>query len=87
MGNGQTIPGSEMAPKVFKIIYNVELGKLHALPEYPGRDPVRENNGAGGRGIGKKQMTSCNGVYRGLKICPNPKGCRLTGGVLLHERR
>jgi RNA-directed DNA polymerase len=77
MENGQMIPGLEMAPKVFKIIYNVELGKLHALPEYPGRDPVRKNDGAGGRGIGKKRMTSCNEVYRGLKFALTRKGADL----------
>jgi hypothetical protein len=39
------IPGLKMAPKVFKIIYNVELGKPHKLPEYPGRSSVRNNDG------------------------------------------
>ena len=38
----------------------VELGKPHLLHEYSGRDLVRENEGIGGRGIGKKRMTSCN---------------------------
>jgi|LGVF01.1.fsa_nt_gb hypothetical protein len=32
MGNGQMIPGLQMAPKVFTIIYDVELGKPYVLP-------------------------------------------------------
>lgn len=32
MGNGQIIPGLEMAPKVFTIIYDVKLGKPYVLP-------------------------------------------------------
>jgi hypothetical protein len=38
------------------------------LPEKPGSDPVRVNDGMEGRGIGKKRMTSCNEVYRGSKF-------------------
>ena len=34
MGNGQMIPGLEMAPKVFAIIYGVELGKPYMLPTF-----------------------------------------------------
>ncbi len=34
MGNGQTVPGLQMAPKVFTIIYDVELGKPYALPVF-----------------------------------------------------
>ena len=32
MGNGQTVLGLQMAPKVFTIIYDVELGKPYVLP-------------------------------------------------------
>jgi hypothetical protein len=32
MGNGQTILGLQMAPKVFIIIYGLELGKPYTLP-------------------------------------------------------
>ena len=53
IGNGQTVSGSQVASKVFTIICDVELGKPHKLPEYPGRDSVRANDGLGGRGIGK----------------------------------
>ena len=31
MENGQTIPGLQMAPKVFTNIYDVELGKPNVL--------------------------------------------------------
>ena len=31
IGNGQMIPGLKMAPKVWKIIYDVKLGKPVAL--------------------------------------------------------
>jgi hypothetical protein len=33
MGNGQTVLGSEMASNVFKIIYDVELGKPDMFPK------------------------------------------------------
>ena len=42
---GQTIPGLQMASKAFITICDVELGKPPKLPEYPGRDPVRANDG------------------------------------------
>ena len=32
MGNGQMVLGLQMAPKVFTIIYGVELGKPYVLP-------------------------------------------------------
>jgi len=34
MENGQTVPGLQMAPKVFTIIYGVELGKPYVLPNF-----------------------------------------------------
>jgi len=34
MGNGQMILGSEVAPKVFAIIYGVELGKPFVFPNF-----------------------------------------------------
>ena len=34
MGNGQTVLGLQMAPKVFTIIYGVELGKPYVLPNF-----------------------------------------------------
>jgi len=76
MGNGQTIPGSKMAPKVFIIIYDVELGKPHALP-ISGRNSVRRDDGAEGIGNGKKQMTICNELYRGSKFALTRKGADL----------
>jgi len=87
MGNGQTVSGSQVASKVFTIICDVELGKPHKLLEYPGSDPVRANDGLGGRGIDKKRMTSCNEVHRGSKFALTRKGADLSSGVSLHERR
>jgi hypothetical protein len=48
-----------MASKVFTIIYDAELGKPVALP-YIGRNLVRDDNGAAGRGYGKKRMPVSN---------------------------
>ena len=87
IGNEQTVSGLQMASKAFTIICDVELGKPNMLPENPGSDPVRANDGIVGIGIGKKQRTPCNEVYRGSKICLNPKGCRITSGVPLYEWR
>jgi hypothetical protein len=57
------ILGSQTASKVFTVICDVELGKPHLLSGYRGRDLIRGNDGIGGRRIGKKRMTSCNGVH------------------------
>ena len=43
--DGRMILGLQMASKVFIIICDLELGKPLKLPEYPGRDPVRPNDG------------------------------------------
>ena len=51
IGNGHTVPGLQMASKVFIIICDVELGKPYSLPGCPGRDFVRGNDGIEGRGI------------------------------------
>ena len=64
MRDGQTIPGLKMASKAFIVIRDIELGKSYMLPESPGRDPVRVNDGIEGRGTGNKRMTSCNEAYR-----------------------
>ena len=87
VGNGQMVSGSQVASKVFTIICDVELGKPHKLPEYPGRDPVRVNDDLEGRRIDKKRMKSCNGVYRGSKFALTRNGADLSSGVSLHERR
>ena len=87
VGNGQTVSGLQMASKSFIIICDVELGKPYALPENPGRSSVRSNEGAEGRGIDKKRMTSCNEVYRGSKFALTRNGADLSSGVSLHERR
>ena len=87
IGNGQTISGLQMASKSFIIICDVELGKPNMLPENPGSDPVRVNDGIVGRGIDKKRTTSCNEVYRGSKFALTRKGADLSSGVSLHERR
>jgi len=74
---GRTVPGLQMASKVFIIIWDVELGKPPKLPEYPGRDPVRVNDGLWGRGFGKKRMASCNERYRGSKFALTREGADL----------
>ncbi len=81
------IPGLKMASKAFIVICDVELGKPYMLPELPGRDLVRVNDGIEGRGIGKKRMTSCNEAYRGSKFALTRKGADLPNGVSLYERR
>ena len=86
-GNGQTVSGLQVAFKAFISICDVELGKPNMLPESPGSDPVRVNDGIVGRGIDKKRMTSCNEVYRGSKFVLTRKGADLSSGVSLHERR
>nr|QNO42962.1 hypothetical protein MNOMIAMN_00002 [Methanosarcinales archaeon ANME-2c ERB4] len=40
-------------------------GLTHFYEKAVGRDPVRVNDGLGGRGIGKKRMAACNEVHRG----------------------
>ena len=87
VGNGQTVSGLQMASKVFISICDVELGKPNMLPENPGSDPVRVNDGIVGRGIDKKRMTSCNEMYRGSKFASTRKGADLSSGISLHERR
>ena len=75
--DGRTVPGLQMASKVFIIICDVELGKPPKLPEYPGRDLVMANDGLWGRGFGKKRMTSCNEMYRGSKFALTREGADL----------
>jgi len=65
-----------MAPKVFTIIYDVELGKPYVLPNL-GRNSARKDDGAEGRGNGKKQMTICNELYRGSRFTSTRKGADL----------
>jgi len=59
----------------------------YMLPEKPGSDLARVNDGIEGRGFDKKRMTSCNEVYRGSKFALTRKGADLSSGVSLHERR
>ncbi|VVB85128.1 Uncharacterised protein [uncultured archaeon] len=66
MGNGQTISGLKVASKVFIIISGAELGKPHAF--LIGRNSVRSDDDAGGRGDGKKQKATCNELYRGYAL-------------------
>jgi hypothetical protein len=87
MGDGQMIPGLKMASKAFIVICGAELGKPYMLPESPGRDPVRANDGIEGRGTGKKRMPSCNEAYRGSKFALTRKGADLPAGVSLYARR
>jgi len=67
VGNGQMVPGLQMASKAFAIICDVELGKPYTLLESPGRSSVRSNEGAEGSGIDKKRMAVCNELYRDSK--------------------
>lgn len=66
-----------MASKAFKIIHYGELGKPNLLPEWPGNDLARGNDGLEGRGIGKKQMATCNELYRCSKFALTRKGADL----------
>jgi len=75
--NGRTILGLQMASKVFIIICDVELGKPYMLPESPGIDPMRANDGLWGSGFGKKQMTFCNERYRDSKFALTREGADL----------
>src|SRR5665648_374832 len=72
-----------MASKVFTIICDIELGKPLLLLKYLGSDPVRGNNGIGGRGNGKKRMITCNELYRGSKFALTRKGADLP--VVFHS--
>lgn len=74
MGDGQTIPGLQMAPKVFVIICDVELGKPYVLPECLGNDLVRGNDGSEDRGIGKKRKAICNELHKGSRFALTRKG-------------
>ena len=76
--NGHMIPGSKMASKAFIVICDVELGKPYMLPESPGRDLVRVNDGIEGRGIDKKRKASCNEMYRGSKFALTRKSADLS---------
>ena len=53
-----------MASKAFRIICDAELGKPHAF--LIGRNSIRSDDDAGGRGDGKKQKATCNELHRGL---------------------
>jgi len=77
VGGGRMVSGSQMASKAFIIICDAELGKPNMLPENPGSDPVRVNDGIVGRGIGKKRMAACNELYRGSKFALTRKGADL----------
>jgi len=74
-----------VASKVFKIIYDVELGKPYAFLQ--GRNLAIDNDDAEGRGRSKKQMSICNELNRGSKFALILKDADLLYGVLLYERR
>ncbi len=57
-----------MASKAFRIICDAELGNPLALPNIWGRNLVRSNEGAVGRGYGKKRMSVSNRLNRGSKF-------------------
>ncbi len=77
--------GLQVASKVIKIIYGVELGKPYAFPQ--GRNLAIDNNDAEGRGKSKKRMSICNELNRGSKFALIRKNADLLYGVLLYERR
>lgn len=77
--------GSQVASKVFKIIYNVELGKPYMFLK--GRCSARISDGIEGIGESKKRMTICNELYKGSKFALIRKDANLLYGVLLHEWR
>ncbi|MDW7777304.1 MAG: hypothetical protein SCH39_13345 [Methanosarcinales archaeon] len=54
--------------RYLEIIHNMELGKPVALPNNLGRSSVRSDDGAEGRGIGKKRRAACNELHRGSKF-------------------
>ena len=67
-----------MASNAFRIIYDAELGKPYLLPECPGNNLARGNDGLEGRGIGKKRRVTCNELYRGSKFALTRKGADLS---------
>jgi len=81
IGNGQTILGLKMAPKVIKLfmVYNL-ISPMHS--QYLGRNSVRSNEGAEGIGESKKQTIVCNARYRGSKFTSIRKDADLLNGVL-----
>jgi len=65
--NGHKIFGLRMAPKTSIIIHSTELGKPFAFP-YLGSSSAKSNNGAEGRGYGKKRTAACNKLHRGINL-------------------
>jgi hypothetical protein len=65
--NGHKIFGLKVAPKTYRIIHGMELGKPAALP-YLGSFSAKGNNGVEGRGNDKKQMATGNKLHRGSKF-------------------
>ena len=66
------ISGLKMASKVFTIIYGAELGKPYALPNTCGRNFVRRDDGAEGRGYDKKRKSVSNRPANMLFIVVSP---------------
>ena len=87
------ILGLKLAPNTFIIIHCGELGNPYTLPNYLGRNSVRSNDGAKGRGDGNKRMATCNELHRGSKFALTLKGADLpavfhcmNGGKLMDVR-
>ena len=76
IGNGQMVPGLQMASKVSVIICDIELGKPDMLPK-TGRNSVRNDDGIAGNGDSKKRMAACNELYRGSKFALTRKSADL----------
>jgi len=73
----QNVPGLQITPKMVILSINSELGKSHVLPQLKkkkGRNFVRNNNGTGDKGTGKKRMAFCNGMHRGSEFALSRKG-------------
>ncbi len=68
--NGHKIFGLKMAPKtsIIFIVWNL-VSPMHP---HLGRNLVRDDNDAEGRGCGKKRTVACNKLHRGSL---DPKGC------------
>jgi hypothetical protein len=59
----------------------------YMLPEKPGSDPARVNDGIEGRGFSKKRMSICNRSNRDSKFVLTRNGADLLSGVSLYARR
>ncbi len=69
-GMDNTILGSQVASKAFRIVCDARLGKPYVFPL--GRNPARDDDDIEGRGCDKKRKSACNGQNRGSNL-PQPE--------------